>query len=120
MSIATAEGLGLAGATLDGLVQACAKQGFWKLVSRIFPENTASLAPHERAGFRVVGTYVERLLEAALGDGRRARARGFGQRPGERASHPRIRVSIRSRTRRKAPRRSSSWPVARDGSSMLQ
>jgi len=68
MSIATAEGLGLAGATLDGLVQACAKQGFWKLVSRIFPENTASLAPHERAGFRVVGTYVERLLEAVLGD----------------------------------------------------
>jgi len=37
-------------------------------VSRIFPENTASLAPHERAGFRVVGTYVERLLEAVLGD----------------------------------------------------
>jgi len=26
-------------------------------VSRIFPENTASLALHERCGFRVVGTY---------------------------------------------------------------
>ena len=25
--------------------------------SRIFPENNASLALHERAGFRVVGTY---------------------------------------------------------------
>ena len=28
-----------------------------KLVSRIFPENTGSLALHERAGFRVVGVY---------------------------------------------------------------
>lgn len=27
-------------------------RGFWKLVSRIFPENTPSLALHERAGFR--------------------------------------------------------------------
>jgi len=31
--------------------------GFWKLVSRIFPENTASLALHERVGFQVVGVY---------------------------------------------------------------
>lgn len=34
-----------------------AERGFWKIVSRIFPENTASLALHERCGFRVVGTY---------------------------------------------------------------
>ncbi|HTE85275.1 MAG TPA: hypothetical protein VK821_11125 [Dehalococcoidia bacterium] len=33
------------------------QRGFWKLVSRIFPENRAGLALHERAGFRVVGTY---------------------------------------------------------------
>ena len=26
-------------------------------MSRIFPENTASLALHERSGFRVVGVY---------------------------------------------------------------
>ena len=32
-------------------------RGFWKLVSRIFPENTGSLALHARAGFRVVGVY---------------------------------------------------------------
>ena len=32
-------------------------RGFWKLVSRIFPENVASLALHERCGFRVVGVY---------------------------------------------------------------
>jgi len=28
-----------------------------KLVSRIFPENSASLALHDRCGFRVVGVY---------------------------------------------------------------
>lgn len=42
---------------LDALTEACAAQGFWKLVSRIFPENIGSLGLHERAGFRVVGVY---------------------------------------------------------------
>jgi phosphinothricin acetyltransferase len=42
---------------LDALCAACAERGYFKLVSRIFPENTASLALHERAGFRAVGTY---------------------------------------------------------------
>ena len=49
-----------AGAGLFGLEALCAeyqKRGFWKLVSRIFPENTASLALHRRAGFREVGVY---------------------------------------------------------------
>jgi phosphinothricin acetyltransferase len=31
------------------------ERGFWKIVSRIFPENTASLALHERCGLRIVG-----------------------------------------------------------------
>ena len=31
--------------------------GFLKLVSRIFPENVASLAVHRKVGFREVGTY---------------------------------------------------------------
>jgi phosphinothricin acetyltransferase len=52
-----ARGTGAGRAALDGLCQACAARGFWKLLSRIFPENTASLALHERAGFRVVGVY---------------------------------------------------------------
>ncbi|MEU7039064.1 N-acetyltransferase, partial [Streptomyces sp. NPDC046237] len=30
--------------------------GIWTIQSGIFPENAASLAVHERAGFRVVGT----------------------------------------------------------------
>lgn len=42
---------------LNALCDACAERGYWKLVSRIFPENAASLALHERAGFRNVGTY---------------------------------------------------------------
>jgi L-amino acid N-acyltransferase YncA len=50
-------GMGAGRAALDALCAACVEQGYWKLISRIFPENTASLALHERAGFRVVGVY---------------------------------------------------------------
>jgi hypothetical protein len=42
---------------LNALGRAYAARGLWKIVSRIFRENTASLALHERYGFRVVGTY---------------------------------------------------------------
>jgi L-amino acid N-acyltransferase YncA len=52
-----ARGTGAGLAALEGLFDACRERGFWKLVSRIFPENTASLRLHERAGFRVVGVY---------------------------------------------------------------
>ena len=52
-----ARGGGAGRAALEALCQAYAERGFWKLVSRIFPENTASLALHERCGFRVVGVY---------------------------------------------------------------
>ena len=52
-----ARGAGLGLLALDALCAACAERGFWKLVSRIFPENAASLSLHERAGFRVVGVY---------------------------------------------------------------
>lgn len=50
-------GRGAGRATLEGLCQAYAERGFWKLVSRIFTENRASIALHERCGFRVVGVY---------------------------------------------------------------
>ena len=53
----SARGTGMGRAALDGLCRAYAERGFWKIVSRIFPENTASLALHERCGFRVVGVY---------------------------------------------------------------
>ena len=52
-----ARGTGAGRAALDALAREYEARGFWKLVSRIFPENTASLALHERAGFRTVGVY---------------------------------------------------------------
>jgi phosphinothricin acetyltransferase len=52
-----ARGTGAGRAALDALCRVYAERGFWKIVSRIFPENTASLALHERCGFRVVGVY---------------------------------------------------------------
>jgi phosphinothricin acetyltransferase len=52
-----ARGVGAGSAALQALIEACETRGFWKLVSRIFPENEASLALHARAGFRTVGVY---------------------------------------------------------------
>ena len=75
----SARGTGAGRAALDALCRTYAERGFWKIVSRIFPENTASLALHRRCGFREVGTYqrhgklegewrdcviVEKLLDA--------------------------------------------------------
>jgi phosphinothricin acetyltransferase len=40
---------------LDALVKAAEEAGIWTIQSGVFPENAASLALHERAGFRVVG-----------------------------------------------------------------
>ena len=52
-----ARGSGAGRAALEALCRVYAERGFWKIVSRIFPENAASLALHERCGFRVVGVY---------------------------------------------------------------
>ena len=52
-----ARGTGAGRAALDAMCRAYAERGFWKILSRIFPENTASLRLHERCGFRVVGVY---------------------------------------------------------------
>ncbi len=53
----SARGTGAGRVTLNALCQLYAERGFWKILSRIFPENTASLALHEKCGFRVVGVY---------------------------------------------------------------
>ena len=53
-----ARGSGAGRAALDELCRVYAARGFWKLVSRIFPENVGSLVLHERAGFRTVGVYA--------------------------------------------------------------
>jgi phosphinothricin acetyltransferase len=80
----SARGTGAGRAALGALCAAYAARGFWKLVSRIFVDNVASIRLHERAGFRVVGVYrrhgtlegkwvdcviVEKLLGPAEADG---------------------------------------------------
>jgi L-amino acid N-acyltransferase YncA/DNA-binding transcriptional ArsR family regulator len=47
---------GVGGALLRALIRSTAAAGIWTIQSGIFPENTASLRLHEKAGFRVVGT----------------------------------------------------------------
>ena len=74
---------GVGRVALDAVADAAAARGFWKLVSRIFPENVASRRLCAAAGFREVGTYrrharldgrwrdcviVERLIGSALDD----------------------------------------------------
>ncbi|MER5495969.1 MULTISPECIES: N-acetyltransferase family protein [unclassified Streptomyces] len=51
-----ARGRGVASALLGALVDSTERAGIWTVQSGIFPENTASLAVHRRAGFRVIGT----------------------------------------------------------------
>jgi L-amino acid N-acyltransferase YncA len=49
------QGLGVGRALLDALIASTEAAGIWTIQSGVFPENTASLRLHERAGFRVVG-----------------------------------------------------------------
>ena len=51
-----ARGAGVGRALLRALIASTEAAGIWTIQSGIFPENTASLALHRRAGFRVVGT----------------------------------------------------------------
>ena len=51
-----ARGLGVARALLEKLIASTEAAGIWTVQSGIFPENTASLAVHRKAGFRVIGT----------------------------------------------------------------
>ena len=75
-----ARGRGAGRLALQALIDAARAAGFWKLLSRIFPENTASRSLVRSLGFREVGTYekharldgewrdvviVERLLSPA-------------------------------------------------------
>ncbi|HEY2795351.1 MAG TPA: GNAT family N-acetyltransferase [Micromonosporaceae bacterium] len=51
-----ARGLGVGRQLLDALIASTEAAGIWTIQSGVFPENTASLALHAAAGFRVVGT----------------------------------------------------------------
>src|SRR5215207_189434 len=50
-----ARGHGVGKALLQALIASTEAAGVWTLQSGVFPENTASLALHEKCGFRVVG-----------------------------------------------------------------
>jgi phosphinothricin acetyltransferase len=53
----SARGNGAGRAAMEALLHDCIELGFWKLVSRVFPDNTASLTLLAKLGFRQVGTY---------------------------------------------------------------
>ncbi|HYM50562.1 MAG TPA: arsinothricin resistance N-acetyltransferase ArsN1 family A [Candidatus Limnocylindrales bacterium] len=74
-------GRGAGRMAVEDLIRRCEGLGFWKLLSRIFPENQPSRALCRSLGFREVGTYrrhgkldgawrdtviVERLIGGAL------------------------------------------------------
>jgi L-amino acid N-acyltransferase YncA len=52
----SAKGRGVGRLLLDELVRQAESDGIWTIQAGIFPENWASIALHERCGFRVVGT----------------------------------------------------------------
>jgi L-amino acid N-acyltransferase YncA len=80
-----ARGRGAGRVAMEALLGEAERAGLWKLVSRVFPENTASLNLLRSLDFRVVGRYekhaqldgmwrdvviVERLIPANLTSGR--------------------------------------------------
>ena len=77
-------GRGVGLIAMKALIAAAENHGLWKLLSRIFPENEASLALMKSVGFRVVGMHerhgrldgawrdvvlVERLIVQGVGEG---------------------------------------------------
>jgi len=65
----SAQGRGVGRRLLEALVESTEQAGIWTIQSGVFPENAASLALHEAAGFRVVGTrrHVARMGHDAPG-----------------------------------------------------
>jgi phosphinothricin acetyltransferase len=53
---ARARGQGIGRGLLQALIAESTSHGVWTLQAGIFPENTASIKLHRRAGFRLVGT----------------------------------------------------------------
>lgn len=74
-------GRGVGNALMPVFLDACERAGFWKVLSRLFPENAASRALCARYGFREVGVYRRHgrldgewrdalVVERLLGDAR--------------------------------------------------
>ena len=55
-------GRGYGGVAMEALSNAAKAAGFWKLVSRVFVENTVSRALLKNAGFREVGIYQRHAM----------------------------------------------------------
>ena len=51
-----ARGCGVGRLLLNALIESAEAAGYWMLEAGVFPENRASIALHESAGFRIVGT----------------------------------------------------------------
>jgi phosphinothricin acetyltransferase len=92
-------GTGVGRLALEYLCRLYIDLGFWKLVSRLFPENMASLALHERVGFRVVGVYRRHgqvdggwhdcvMVEKLLGDAVEAPLESNASSPAARSALP--------------------------------
>jgi phosphinothricin acetyltransferase len=62
----TARGRGVGRLLLDAVVIASERVGIWTLMAGVMNENAASVAVHERAGFRRIGTQ-ERVGQDATG-----------------------------------------------------
>ncbi|GAC1664290.1 MAG: GNAT family N-acetyltransferase [Candidatus Limnocylindrales bacterium] len=63
---AAARGRGVGRALLEALIQATAEAGIWTLIAGVQTENAASLALHDRTGFRRIGVQ-ERIARDATG-----------------------------------------------------
>ena len=50
-------GCGVGALAMEALITASAAKGLWKLLSRVFPENRASLALMARSGFAEIGIH---------------------------------------------------------------
>lgn len=85
-------GHGVGGALLEALVSGAEAAGVWTIQAGIFPENRASIALHERCGFRIVG---RRERSRGRRRGGRDEQRGGRRHRGTRARRKRHRVPRR-------------------------
>jgi L-amino acid N-acyltransferase YncA len=52
---AAMRGKGIGGTLMESLIKESEEKGYWTLQAGIFPENEASMALHQKYGFRIVG-----------------------------------------------------------------
>lgn len=58
----SAQGQGVGSALMQALIDESETAGIWMILATTFPENTASIALHEKFGFRMIG-YRERIAQ---------------------------------------------------------